>query len=185
MDKIKPQSSFVKTNEILLKDDHDWLHFAEPHQIICAQKLEDVLPALRNIERLIQVNRWHAAGFISYEAAPAFDFAFHTSTFAQSQRETGFPYLWFGLYPRPRLITLLQPTQPRESLNWQATINRQSYRSGITKIKDYIAQGKTYQVNYTMRLKTDFSGNPWDFFLHLVQSQNQYAGYIETGRWVI
>jgi para-aminobenzoate synthetase/4-amino-4-deoxychorismate lyase len=185
MDKIKPQSSFVKTNEILLKDDHDWLHFAEPHQIICAQKLEDVLPALRNIERLIQVNRWHAAGYISYEAAPAFDSAFHTSTFAQSQRETGFPYLWFGLYPRPRLITLLQPTQPRESLNWQPTINRQSYHSGITKIKDYIAQGKTYQVNYTMRLKTDFSGNPWDFFLHLVQSQNQYAGYIETGRWVI
>ncbi|MDD1444151.1 anthranilate synthase component I family protein, partial [Dolichospermum sp. ST_sed3] len=48
-----------------------------------------------------------------------------------------------------------------------------------------MAQGKTYQVNYTMRLNSKFSGEEWDFFLRLAQTQNKYAAYIDTGRYVI
>jgi para-aminobenzoate synthetase/4-amino-4-deoxychorismate lyase len=36
-----------------------------------------------------------------------------------------------------------------------------------------------------MRLESDFHGNPWDFFLHLAKSQNNYAAYVDTGRFVI
>ena len=71
------------------------------------------------------------------------------------------------------------------TLNWQADIERESYNTAIEKIKDYIAQGKTYQVNYTMRLNSEFNGGEWDFFLHLAQTQNKYAAYIDTGRYVI
>ena len=34
-----------------------------------------------------------------------------------------------------------------------------TYNSAIAKIKDYIAAGRTYQVNYTMRLQANFTGN--------------------------
>ena len=87
----------IKINEVLLKDQGKWLHFTKPQQIIAAQKLDDVIPALREIERLTETNNWHAAGFVSYEAATGFDSAHVTHP------ATGFPLLWFGLYPAPRL----------------------------------------------------------------------------------
>lgn len=179
MDKIKPQSAFVKANEILLKENGEWLYFSEPRYITIAEKLEDVLPALHEIERLIKASNQYAAGFLSYEAASAFDPALQTKPGSE------FPYLWFGLYPKPRRMSLPRPTQSKEILSWQPTIDRESYNTGIAQIKDHIAQGRTYQVNYTMRLQTSFTGSAWDFFLHLAHNQNNHAAYIDTGRYVI
>jgi para-aminobenzoate synthetase/4-amino-4-deoxychorismate lyase len=179
MDKIKPQSGLVKQNEVLLKENNDWLYFSNPHQIITAEKLEDVLPALREIERLIAVNDWYAAGFLSYEAAPAFDSALQTKPGA------GFPYLWFGLYPGPHIVTLPSPARLKPILDWHPITDREAYNAAIAKIKDCIAEGKTYQVNYTMRMQTSFTGNTWDFFLHLAQNQNNHAAYIDIGQHVI
>src|SRR5688500_5802021 len=116
--------SMIKTNEVVLKLNNEWLHFAEPNQIIAAYTLGVVLPALREIERLVEVNDWYAAGFLSYEAASAFDPALRTRT---PKRTSGvrdvFPFLWFGLYPSPRVITLPNPKHPKEILNWQPTID--------------------------------------------------------------
>jgi para-aminobenzoate synthetase/4-amino-4-deoxychorismate lyase len=70
-------------------------------------------------------------------------------------------------------------------LNWHPTTDRETYNSAIEQIKDHIAAGRTYQVNYTLRLEADFSGSPWDFFLQLAQRQNNHAAYIDTGRHVI
>jgi para-aminobenzoate synthetase / 4-amino-4-deoxychorismate lyase len=179
MDKIKPQMGPVNTNEVLLRGRGEWLHFSNPYRLIAAENLEDVLPALHEIEQLVQANRWHAAGFLSYEAAPAFDPAL------QTHGKSAFPYLWFGLYPQPRMVRLPKPKGTKPMLDWRPTICREAYNSAITKIKDYIADGRTYQVNYTMRLQTEFSGNAWEFLLDLVERQNQYAAYIDTGEFVI
>jgi para-aminobenzoate synthetase/4-amino-4-deoxychorismate lyase len=179
MDAIKPHESLIQTNEVLLKENEKWLHFTQPHRIIQVNTLVDVIPAFREIEDLIKINQWYAAGFLSYEAAPAFDPAHRT------QLGTGFPYLWFGLYPAPRIIAQPGPAQPKESLSWLPTVDRDTYNAAIEKIKNYIADGQTYQVNYTMRLQADFKVEPWNFFLHLVQGQNNHAAYIDTGRYVI
>ena len=179
MDKTYAQTTLVKMNEILLNENGEWLHFAQPYHIIAAEKLEDVLLALHEIERLIKVNNWYAAGFLSYEAAPAFDPALQTHASA------GFPYLWFGLYPKPRSVALPKPNQDKETLNWHPTIDRDTYDAAIERIKTNIAEGWTYQVNYTMRLQTEFAGSAWDFFLHLAQNQNNHAAYVDTGRYII
>ena len=70
-------------------------------------------------------------------------------------------------------------------MNWQPTIDHEIYDSALAQIKEHIAEGRTYQVNYTMRLQTDFTGRTWDFFLQLAQNQNNHAAYMETGRYVI
>jgi len=171
--------SKIKTNEVLLKDNHIWLHFADPYQVISAEKLDDILPALREVERLIKVNNWYAAGFLSYEAAPAFDLAL------QTQPVAGFPYLWFGLYPKPLVIDLPMPEQPKDVLNWQPIVNRETYNTAIAQVKNHIAEGRTYQVNYTMRLQTDFTSSAWDYFLQLTQNQNNHAAYIDISHYVI
>ena len=179
MENGNAQNTFVKTNELLLREGNQWLHFANPHRVIIAQKLEDVIPALREVERLVKVNEWHAAGFVSYEAASAFDPVLRTLP------DDGFPFLWFGLYPTPREIVLTEPEYPREVLTWKPTIDRPSYNAAIEKIRNHIAEGRTYQVNYTMRLRTEFKSSAWDFFLHLTQSQNRHAAYIDLGRYII
>ena len=169
----------IQTNEIILRDDDSWLHFKNPQRIIFAERLPDVSPALREIEDAVNNDGFHAAGFLSYESAPAFDAAHLTLA------SSGFPLLWFGLYPQPRLISLPQPDSPKPALAWSPTVSRDTYNSAIEQVKNHIAGGRAYQVNYTMRLQTDFNADAWDFFLHLAQSQNNHAAYIDTGRFVI
>jgi para-aminobenzoate synthetase / 4-amino-4-deoxychorismate lyase len=179
MHTIKPQ-----TNEVFLRHEENWLYFTNPHQIIIAEKLEDVLPALRETEDLVNVNGWHAAGFLSYESASAFDRAHITRT-ERSAAQSKCPFLWFGLYPAPRLVTKPEPDSAKPALTWLPTTDRDTYNAALAQVKNHIADGRTYQVNYTMRLQADFHADPWNFFLHLSQSQNNYAAYIDTGRFVI
>ncbi len=169
----------IKKNEVLLKSNNEWVHFSNPHRIISATNVHDVRNALQEIEQLVNSNNWHAAGFVSYEAAPAFDKALHVIN------AVGFPLLWFGLYSKPHVTQLPRPKMDSATLNWQATVERTSYNAAIEKVKDYIARGKTYQVNYTMRLSSDFNSDEWIFFLNLARTQNKYAAYIDTGRYVI
>jgi len=171
--------TFINTNEVLLKENEAWLHFTNPQRVIQVNTLTDVLPALREIEDLIKLNGWHAAGFLSYEAAPTFDKAH------QTRPTPDFPLLWFGLYPTPRIVTLPEPDSPKPALTWLPTVDREKYNAAIAQIKEHIADGQTYQVNYTMRLQTNFNVDPWNFFLHLARSQNNHAAYIDTGRYVI
>jgi para-aminobenzoate synthetase/4-amino-4-deoxychorismate lyase len=170
----------VGPNEILLHENGQWLHFNQPHQIFNVSALAEVVPTLREIERVVTEKGWHAAGFLSYEAAPAFDPAFHV------RPATDFPLLWFGLYPPPIPIQLpAAPPQPAPA-DWQPTVSRETYQTAIAAIKAAIARGETYQVNYTLRLRAQFKADPWELFLQLVRAQGAgYATYVNTGRWVI
>ncbi len=188
MDTIEPQ-----INEILLRQNGEWLYFPHPHRVIEIHRPDEVIPALQEIEDLVNQNDWYAAGFLSYEAAPAFDKALITRASTsflddhsslRSAREY-FPLLWFGLYPAPRIISLPEPDSAKPALTWSPTTDRDTYNAAIDQIKDHIAHGHTYQVNYTMRLRADFHTDPWNFFLHLAQTQNNHAAYIDTGRYVI
>ena len=172
----------IGKDEVLLKNNNEWLHFTKPHHIISARNLDDVHSALQEVERLVNSNNWHAAGFVSYEAAPAFDSALHVLDAGD------FPLLWFGLYSEPQIIQaseIFKDLGGLVNLDWTPSIERESYNTAIKKIKDHIALGRTYQVNYTMRLNAEFNGSEWDFFQNLAQSQNKYAAYIDTGRHVI
>lgn len=169
----------LKLNEVLLRDPEQWLYFSEPRDIITVETLDDVIPALQKVEKYIEQDGLYAAGFLSYESAPAFDPS-HPAKPAE-----GFPYLWFGLYPEPRAVKLPNPRGPKPILDWNPTTEREQYNTAIERIKEYISQGRTYQVNYTMRLQADFNSSSWEFFLHLAQHQNNHAAYIDTGRYVI
>ena len=71
------------------------LQFTNPCRIVQAHSLAEVLPALREIDQAVQDGLW-AAGFVAYEAAPAFDRAMETHPPTE-----GLPLLWFGLYAGP------------------------------------------------------------------------------------
>jgi para-aminobenzoate synthetase / 4-amino-4-deoxychorismate lyase len=153
-----------------------WLRFRSPIAILTAHIPEQILPLLNKIQQQVDQGL-HAAGFVSYEAAPAFDPALKTGT-------TTFPLAWFGLYEQPETIDIPQFTS--QSLQWLPSISQGQYRQAFDRIKTYIRQGDTYQVNFSFRLSTDFHQSPWHYFCHLIQAQNgRYGAFIETEEWAI
>ena len=78
-----------------------WLRFAEPIEIVSARSPAEVLPALRRIEEQVRARQLYAAGYLAYEAAPAFDAALRVRS---SSRPESVPLAWFGLYERAEPI---------------------------------------------------------------------------------
>jgi len=124
----------------------------------------------------------HAAGFVGYEAAPAFDEAFAV------QRGGRMPLLWFGLYASAEVVELPAPPRKRAApgTSWKASVTEQQYYAAVRRIRRLIRKGDTYQVNYTYRLRSQFAADPWGFFLQLAAAQESpYSAFIDTGEWAI
>jgi para-aminobenzoate synthetase / 4-amino-4-deoxychorismate lyase len=157
-----------------------WLRFQNPVEIVSATRSEDVLPCLRKIERAVEERGLHAAGWISYEAAPAFDPALNT------RPPDSFPLLWFGLFPPPDSFEL--PTAEAALPDgWRPDTSPEAYDRAFDRIKTHIREGNTYQVNFTYRLLRDaFDVDPWSTFLALVHAQRApFGAYVSAGPWRI
>lgn len=159
-----------------------WLRFRHPVTICAAHAIEDVLPTLREVEGRVECDGLHAAGFISYEAAPAFDPALRTQ-----HDNADFPLVWFGLYNDPEVLDELPAPSGEASIpEWSASVSDPDYAEAIKRVRAYIAAGDTYQVNYTFRLRAPAPERPWELFLQLVDAQGPgHAAFIDTGDWAI
>lgn len=173
-------------NTVCIQDGRRGFRFAHPVQIVVARRADEVVPALHTIETAVTQHRRYAAGFISYEAAAAYDLAVH-------QPAPDLPLLWFGLYAQAEPIHDWQSLISNEFAPdaytvgpWQPALSRADYERAVARIKDYLARGHSYQVNYTFPLHADFDGDPWALFTHLATAQQaEYAAFINTGRFVI
>jgi para-aminobenzoate synthetase/4-amino-4-deoxychorismate lyase len=154
-----------------------WLAFAHPEQIIEARTVDAVAPLIRRVEEAV-AGGLHAAGFLAYEAAPAFDPACRTQVPAAGPH--ALPLAWFGLYRRVETLEALPPAlSPPPALVWTPSESSAVYARRIAAIRRHIARGDTYQVNYTLRLRAPFDGDPWPLFLALAAAQqSRYAAWI-------
>ncbi|HMZ07368.1 MAG TPA: chorismate-binding protein, partial [Anaerolineales bacterium] len=164
-----------------------WLKFTHPRRVIVTEKLEDVRKSLQEVESLVNQQGWTAAGFISYDAAPAFEPALKVKS------SNGFPLLWFGLYDSHETLEGIENLGSPSKWEWKPDTTQDNYNAAIQTIKERIAQGKTYQVNYTMRLQADIETDKrmeadlyaWRLFTHLAHSQNKYAAFLDIGDWAV
>lgn len=61
------------------------------------------------------------------------------------------------------------------------SINYEEFASAIGKIKDEIAQGNTYEVNYTYNYEAEFFGDSYNLFLSLLREQKTpYNAFIRN-----
>jgi para-aminobenzoate synthetase/4-amino-4-deoxychorismate lyase len=173
-------------NRLILHDSSSgrWLVFNHPVQVFAAYTLADVLPALGRLEEQVSNRGLYAAGLISYEASPAFD-----PVLRVKPDPSGFPLLWFGLFKAPEAYDSLPPSAGpthAERLNWTPSVSHADYNHSLSRLRDYLYRGDTYQVNYTFRLLAPFSGDPWSLFHRLVHSQQPaHAAYAETDRFAL
>jgi len=158
-----------------------WRTFQRPREIVIARRPADVLPGLRYLEAAVQERRLHAAGLVSYEAAPGFDPALRV------QASEDFPLLWFGLYDGFHEAAGLPPAgRAEQPLDWTPSVSRREYDLALQRIRDRIRAGDTYQVNYSYRLRARFELEPWSWFLHLAaRAGAAHAAYLDLGRWAV
>jgi len=160
-----------------------WLLFQHPLETVAVHTPREVMEKLQYVEAAVEKRGLHAAGLVSYEAALAFDDA------CKVKADREFPLLWFGLYEAPRRVEL--PPVPEKStglsIPWEKSLTPEQYAAGFRRIKHYIQEGHTYQVNYTYRLRADTAGiEPWSLFLRLLAAQEpQYGAFVNTGDWSI
>lgn len=158
-----------------------WLCFEQPIDTIVVNTLEDVKGALDRIERESKIRGLWAVGWISYEAATAFDAALVT------KYDDDFPALWFGLFQSPQRRPALQPSAVDSTLpEWMATVSEEQYKESIGRIHAAIRRGDTYQVNYSFRLRAPAPRDLHSFFSSMVSMQaGNYSAYIDAGRFVV
>jgi para-aminobenzoate synthetase / 4-amino-4-deoxychorismate lyase len=159
-----------------------WESFSRPITVIETGQHDEVVDCLKRVEHLVESRGLHAAGFVSYEAAPAFDPALTVHD------APGFPLLWFGLFAGVE-AGARSPGFSRNlahGSDWQPSVTAEEYAAVIARLRDAIAAGETYQVNYTFRLRQPQSGEPWKLFSHLVSPlPPPYAAYLETADFAI
>ena len=155
------------------------LRFADPIKLIVARTLDEVRPALGAVQQAVDAG-YYAAGYLAYEAAPAFDPALHV------QPGSDLPLLWFGIFGEPEAAKS-EPEDSTFTLSaWQPNIGQADYHRNIAAIREAIAEGETYQTNYTLRLRATFAGDDFAFYRRLRAAQRaDYCAYLNLGRFRI
>jgi para-aminobenzoate synthetase/4-amino-4-deoxychorismate lyase len=157
-----------------------WLHFTQPDSIFVAWETSEVSDVLLAVEDAIS-NAKAVVGFLAYEAARGID------PILETQPPGNVPLAWFGCYSPPEILNKLPMPQGKpQKLNWHCSTSEASYVEALSRIKDYIREGDTYQVNFTVRLNAAHSGDPYALFYQLQSSQqSSNAAFINIGEHVI
>lgn len=142
-----------------------------------ADALAEVAPAFAELEEAVAAG-YHAAGFVAYEAAHAFNPDLPIGDLPQT------PLLWFAIFAERREELVAPPVSPsRLRLTPRSTIpDAAGYEAAITAIHAAIADGETYQVNYTLRQRFVAPEDSTALYSTLCQTQQApFCAHIETG----
>ncbi len=163
--------------KVVLKHAGKWLHFQHPEKVLRTERVEEVVALLRQAE----ASGLFVAGFVSYEATPAFD------SVLRVQPSAGFPLLCLGLFQAPEVWDELEAGGRDYNVGaFEPSVSKDAFVAAIAQIKERIAEGATYQVNYTYRLNAAFSGDAWSFFYELVKGQKaEHAAFVDAGDFAL
>ncbi|KGX85827.1 aminodeoxychorismate synthase component I [Pontibacillus marinus] len=156
------------------------LLFEDPLKVIQTQQLDEIENVFIELEKAIKQG-YYVAGYVAYEAAPAFDAAYQVS-----KQGNEMPLVWFGVFEEP---AKREPEKKEDMFNtseWSIETDYESYQSDMQRIRQGIEKGDTYQINYTTRMRAQFEGEPFAFYKHLSRNQNSsYCAFLDIGEYSI
>jgi len=151
---------------------------------LSAATVDEVRPVVAAAEQAAADGAW-VAGFVGYEAAPAFDPAL-TVRCTDSSPAGRTPLAWFGVFGGKRPLPPPEASGSHRLGRWEATVDSAAYRDAVGSIRDRIALGDTYQVNYSFRLRSKLEGEALSLYLDLAYAQRgAYSAYFDTGDIVV
>jgi para-aminobenzoate synthetase/4-amino-4-deoxychorismate lyase len=146
--------------------------------VVIARTPAEVVPALREVEQAVELGR-HAAGFVSYEAAAGLN------PDLPAAGSGDLPLIWFGIFnERHECAPGTEPTGNDDcNISQPATaIGQAPYGDVIKTIRAAIADGETYQVNFTTRQRFGFNGAPFALYRRMCRNQQApFCAWIDTG----
>ena len=145
---------------------------SNPERILVANR-PDELPSFLDQIEAEQARGRYLAGYLAYEAGAAFHLTVRDSP-AQPLPPAvvacdSVPLAWMAVYP-PESVTLVPakewagfldafdvgPIAARVAgIRPELNVSKAQYTAAIATVRDYIAAGDTYQVNYTVRARYD------------------------------
>lgn len=158
----------------LLLDPVDRIHTSVPDQ---------VPEALCEMEQQRR-SAW-VAGWLGYEAGYVLEPALRPLA------ESGHCLLDFGIYPSAIPVDTQNAVPAARTSDyriWDVRLSEDQavYRRRVETILEDIRQGNVYQVNYTLRLRFRFQGDPRHLYLQLRKTQGVTGALIKKGQsWVL
>ena len=184
LEKIQPllnQDRFIllETQRIDQENYLSYLFF-NPVSLITCYNLGAISRAFQKLETFLDAGYW-AAGFFSYEMGYGWE------DFGISKRSS-FPLIWLGVFKQPLIFDHRQgkfrnplpdsflrnkaaPSSRYQIKEIKLNEDLSRYIRNVQRIKDYIARGLTYQVNYTIKCKFNFQGSALSLYKNLCNTQ--------------
>ena len=132
--------------------------FKNPVKILCAFTSSEVKTAFDEIERLRK--KYFLVGYCRYEMK---------NIFSEENFSYPYPLLYFEVFEE---FEEFSPAPAQEiKINPVPTIDFEEYDSAINKIKEEIANGNTYEVNYTMDFDVEYHGSELALYNSLLERQ--------------
>lgn len=151
----------------------------DPLEEIASTEFSGVRGALERASAASTSGMW-VAGYVTYEAAPAFDDALTVNA------PTGGPLVWFGVFGDRVDVEppTINPSAARgySVSRWIPAWDAGRYATAFGEIQQHIAQGDTYQVNLTFPMNAAFSGPAEQMYSDLLAAQlPRYAAHVWHG----
>jgi para-aminobenzoate synthetase/4-amino-4-deoxychorismate lyase len=169
-------------------ENHRSFLFCNPLAVLAISALDEVPVLFRHIEQHLSFGHY-VAGYFTYECG------YHFEPAAGKPEVLPSPLAWFGVYEH--VITFDHtddlyaathvPTSNTDSVEVEVRdcrlgISEQDYTERLEAIRDYIAAGDTYQVNFTDRVEFEFTGSPVALYGALCARQRvPYSALIHHG----
>ncbi|HEY3397941.1 MAG TPA: aminodeoxychorismate synthase component I [Armatimonadota bacterium] len=153
----------------------------EPERVLLATDPAEVPPLLAEAQRRIAGGAW-VAGYLAYEAGAAYELPTPPAS-------ATLPLAWLACYPAEHvqevpaeLLRALPVPDTLPPVEVALNVTEAQYRAAIERIKELLASGDTYQVNYTCRARFTLDLDPLAYFLALTRSHPvPYAAYLNLG----
>ncbi len=147
-------------------------------KIYAAHALHEVRPALEEACRAAEEGL-HVAGFVAYEAAPAFDGAMRC-------KPARTPLLWMAAFSDREAWTSARASPDLSALpapgSARFACGPARYRMLVETVRAHIREGDVYQVNLTGPVSFTPRRAPWPLFEALLQRQPvPYAAWMDIG----
>ncbi|MCF7908406.1 MAG: aminodeoxychorismate synthase component I [Candidatus Omnitrophica bacterium] len=163
--------------------------FSDFVDIVSFNRDDDLDEFFNKIENYLDKGYW-LSGYFSYEFG-----YFLEPALASLTKKSNEPLAWLGVCKKPKTIfgqdrmtrgkrteIFSEPLRQGQAKNLRANISRKQYLKQINKIKRYLAEGLTYQVNFTFKIKFDLQVDFLNCYFDLRRSQpTAYAGVINAG----
>ncbi len=152
------------------------LEFVDSVAVLRADTIDAVEGVLRAAQQYADAGAW-VAGFVGYEAAPAFDAALCVRAGATT------PLAWFAVFDRSRPAgDAAGHTLPAE-LDLHVDAGFEDYAARFARIHDAIARGEIYQANCTVRLRGPCDADGAALYDRLRAAQPAgYCAYLDFGQ---